>query len=850
MKTSSTLQLIALMAFWASVSQAQPWMKGLPPGDENFYEIKTAFENHWQGRSPERGKGYKSFKRWEWFWEQRVAPTGEFPPADIRYTEWQKYQVLHPENELPPHMKAATWTFKGPNSSNGGYSGIGRVNCVAFHPTNAQVFWIGTPAGGIWKTTNGGSSWTTSTDRLPVLGVTDIAVDPSSPNTLYAATGDGDGGDTYSIGILKSTDGGSTWSVTGLNWNVTSQKRIRRMQIDKSSPSTLLVAASDGIWRSTDAANTWVKVQSGGMTDIEFNPTNSSIVYAASYGFGNAQIFRSTNNGASWTQVTSFSGIERINLAVSEDWPMLVDALCADQSGGLAGLWYSDNAGASFTNYYDATCENNMLNYAADGVGCGGQGWYDLAYTINPADANEIYLGGINTWRTLDGGASWELNNIWSNYFTQAVPEVHADKHFLAFHPLNAAALYECNDGGIYRTTNGGQSWTDLSNGLGISQIYRIGTSKTVANNVICGLQDNGSKELKNNSMVDRTGGDGMECIIDYTNAAIQYATYVNGEIYKTTNGWSSYTTIVNNNGTGADEPGNWVTPYIMHPTNNQTLLLGKSQVYKTTNGGTSWTQLGQITGMTGKLVSMAYAPSDPNTIYVASAFEVFKSTNGGTTWTKIRQSSNSITYLAVDPANAQNIFITCSGYSAGNKVFITTNGGTNWTNYSGTLPNVPVNCVVYQNMPNDKGIFIGTDLGVYYRGTGMSDWLSYNNGLPNVVVNELEISYNNNKLWAATYGRGLWNSDLYSSVGISEAELSQSIGLSPNPNQGDFTIDMAEPMAYSIKVTDILGKEILSQSNIRSTHASFSLAGAHPGVYLVVISIGDNTITKKMVVQ
>jgi hypothetical protein len=462
-----------------------------------------------------------------------------------------------------------------------------------------------------------------------------------------------------------------------------------------------------------------------------------------------------------WTQVTSFFGYCRINLAVSANSTALVDALCANTSYGLGALWYSNNSGASYAQYYIGNCSNNLLHNSFNASGCGGQGYYDLAYAINPGNSNDIWLGGINTWRSTDGGANWGLNNIWTNGQTSSVPEVHADKHFLAFHPLNNSLVYECNDGGLYVTNNGGASWQDITNGMGISQMYRIGTSATVADNVMCGLQDNGSKEILGNTWYDVTGGDGMECIIDYTNSFVQYGTYVNGEIRKTTNNWLSSSVIVQNGGFGVDADGNWVTPYIMHPTNNNILLVGKGQVYQTTNGGTTWSQLGTISGISGNINAMAYAPSNPSVIYVATDYQIFKTVNGGTSWTYITNSTNRITYMCVDPTNSQRIWMTNSGYVAGDKVWHSPDGGTTWNDWSGSLPNVPVNCIVYQNGSAD-GLYIGTDIGVFYRDASMSDWMSYNTGLPNVVVTELEISASNNKLWAGTFGRGLWSTGLY----------------------------------------------------------------------------------------
>ena len=848
--------LLFSFSFLVCTINAQEWMKNVNQVNPNFFEIQKAFYTFWEGKTIEKGKGYKQFKRWEWYWEQRVGSDGQFPQSDVLWTESNKYFEIHPNN---PDIASGNWTFYGPNTSAGGYSGLGRINCIAFHPSLANTFWVGTPAGGLWKTTDGGNTWTTNTDNLPVLGISDIAIDYTNPNIMYIATGDGDaaislsngGGDTKSIGVLKSTDGGSTWNTTGLNWSVTSSKLIRRLVMNPGYPLELTAATSNGLWRTLDGGTTWSQVQAGYFMDVEFKPNNTDTLYASTYDTGgNAEIYRSIDYGTTWSSVATLAGVVRIDLAVTPNWPDLVDALCANTQSGLAGLWYSSNSGGSFMQYFNGTCSNNLLNSDDSAIGCGGQGHYDLAYAISPINSSEIWVGGVNTWRTSDGGSNWFLNNVWSSSQTTSVPEVHADKHFIAFHPLNNSFVYECNDGGLYVTNDAGSTWYDLTNGMGISQIYRIGTSATISNHIICGLQDNGSKELYSGTWSDQTGGDGMECIIDYTNANIMYATYVQGQISKTIDGGANWNIIVQNNGTGVDEPGEWVTPYIMHPTNNNILLVGKSQVYQTTNGGSTWAQLGTISGITGNIISMAYAPSNTNTIYVASASEIFKTTDGGGSWSLIRTSTERITYISVSATNSQVLWITNSGYTPGYKVWSSTNGGSTWSNYSGTLPNIPVNCIVYENGSN-SGLYIGTDLGVYYRDALMSDWISFNTGLPNVVVNELEISYSNNKLWAATFGRGLWRSDLYGVfTGNENIVSSNTVNIFPNPSQGFFTIQSETSIGKGeIKVFNTLG-EIIYQNNLSSNTTEFDLSNQPNGVYFVKINSNENSITKRIIIS
>ncbi len=777
------------------------------------------------------------------------------------WTESNKYNETHKVNA---DIASGSWTFYGPSTSAGGNEGLGRINCIAFHPSLPNTYWAGTPAGGLWKTTDNGNTWTTNTDNLPVLGISDIAIDPTNASIMYVATGDGDvanslqngAGDTKSIGVLKSTNGGSTWSTTGLNWNVSTQGLIRRLLINPNNTQILLAATSNGIYRTINGGTTWTSQQIGWFIDMELKPTDPNYVYATTFDSGgNAQIFRSINNGVSWTQVTSFTGYNRINIAVSANQVGLVDAVCSNSSGansnGLGGLWYSSNSGALFTQYFSANCTNNMLHENYTGTGCKGQGFYDLAYAINPSDASEIWLGGTNTWRTTDAGTNWNLNNVWTASYTTAVPEVHADKHFIAFHPLNNSYVFECNDGGLYETNDAGATWYDITDGMGISEIYRIGTSATIQNNVICGLQDNGSKELYNSTWYQRKGGDGMECIIDFTNANIEYASYVQGQISKSTDGGNNWNIIVQNNSTGVHGPGEWVTPYLMNPTNNNILIVGKSQVYQTSNGGTTWSQLGTISGASGNIISMAYAPSNTQIIYVATSDQMYKTINGGTTWTLIGTSTERITYIAVSQTNSQVLWETNSGYGAGDKVWKSINGGTSWTNYSGTLPNIPVNCIVYENGSND-GLYIGTDVGVYYRNATMSDWVIFNTGLPNVVVNELEISYNNSKIWAATFGRGLWRSDLFGVfTGQNATNISSDqINIFPNPSQGHFTIQTETSFDNAeLTIFNVIGENIY-QGKLSFKTAEIDLSSQSGGVYFISIKTGSQSINRKIIIE
>jgi PKD repeat protein len=235
------------------------------------------------------------------------------------------------------------------------------------------------------------------------------------------------------------------------------------------------------------------------------------------------------------------------------------------------------------------------------------------------------------------------------------------------------------------------------------------------------------------------------------------------GEIYRSTNGGGSFSPWVNSGGSGVHSDGAWVTPYVMSATNQNIVFVGKNQVYKTTNafGTTTWTTVGNIT-TGGNITALAVSPSNDNYIYAAKGSSLWVSTDGATFVNRTPSSGGeTITYIAVSNTDPNKAWITFSGFGS-NKVFATTNAGQTWTNYSTGLPSIPANCIVYQNGSNDA-LYVGMDIGVYYRDASMSSWIPFSNGLPNTIVNELEIQYSSQKIRAATFGRGLWESDLYS---------------------------------------------------------------------------------------
>jgi photosystem II stability/assembly factor-like uncharacterized protein len=398
MKRITFLIIAILFAFTTSLF-AQDWVKLMQDPTINFFEVQKAFQQYEKnyreqyraknGAEPEKIPGYKQFKRWEWFMAPRVSETGERPAPDAAWKAMEDYRKTY------GITNAGNWTFMGP-STVGSMPGAGRLNFVRVHPTDPNTIFVGAPSGGLWKSTTGGTSWTTNTDWLPqVIGCTDLAIDPSDPNIMYLATGDGDAGDTYSVGLLKSTDGANTWNPTGLAFNLAQTKMMSKVLIHPTATNILLVATSSGVYRSTDAGATFTLTQQGGFKDMEFKPGDPNTVYVCG-----TEFYKSTDNGVTWTRITSglpaSTNVSRMAIAVTAADPEYVYLIAGLPSPnyGTEGFYKSTNGAGTFS------------KVSTPNIGT--QQWYDLAIASSPGNKDEVLLGGQTQFlKSINGGSTW-----------------------------------------------------------------------------------------------------------------------------------------------------------------------------------------------------------------------------------------------------------------------------------------------------------------------------------------------------------------------------------------------------------------------------------------------------------
>ena len=868
----------ALLVFMGIAANAQPWMHTTGTGPVKYADALYNYEHSRyyiadkdvdkdaDEHEAENEKGEVKnhlFKKWDWYWKQHLDQDGYMVPPVRTLEAWQAYITAHSIASARTTNLASNWVFQGPDSCNHGYSGMGRINIVAFDPVDSNTFYIGSAAGSTWKTTDGGLTWTSLYTNLPTLGVADIKINPINPNTIYVATGDGDAGDAYSSGVIISHDKGATWSTSGLTWLPTAYISGHSLLINPLDTSSMILGTNNGIYKTYNSGASWTNVFTGNFKQILYNPADTSMIYASMYTDTSAQIMRSLDGGITWNAMTSFTDVQRVALAVCPASPNVVKAVCSDNSSGLEGIYSSSDSGASFTGIFmeNDTCGNNLLGYdlGLPTHNCGGQGWYDLCIAMDPRDPSAVVVGGVNTYYSSDSGHSWQLANQWWNGVS-GMQTVHADKHCLAYNPIGKG-LYETCDGGIYKNygpvTN---PWTDLTDGITITEFY----NNAVDNQVpfcIGGSQDNGTKMIDSTATVDLTGGDGMQPLINYGDPFnIWYTSYPNGSIDMTRDGGANYHNITDTiHGSGA-----WVTPYVIDPQDTATLVLAYDRVYATNDNGVDWYPISPVFDSNADITTLAIAPSNPNYLYVTyfdyNVWQPFikYTTNFGATWdTAITPTTTYISDIKVDPVNAQHIYMTISGYGVP-KVWDYYTDTRRWRNITGSLPDIPVACVLVDT--NFKTLYIGTDAAVYYRDTTMTDWALFDNNMPTVKVSDLQINYTTNEIWAATFGRGMWKSvkaQKPRAVGVPAlVENNKSYIITPNPNKGNFTISATGTAAVgneaNVRLLSIDGKQVWSQQLTFDQSGMLKIDGVNvaPGFYICEITCKGDIVRRKLVIE
>lgn len=641
--------------------------------------------------------------------------------------------------------RTVSWVELGPDNIGG------RTRALLIDPSSSTTLYAASVGGGVWKSGVGGASWTNTTDALGNIAFTCLAMAPGgdvSTRTIYGGTGEGyyNADAIRGAGLFRTTNSGASWSqvATGAAMSY----YINKVVVDPNDANYVYVATNSGLFRSTNGGTSFATI--GGFAtrvqDLALHPTATDTLYVAVNSSG---VYKSANIKAAtpaFSLVRSNTNQQRIEIALSDLKPSVLYAVFTNSSGQPIFIERSGDGGVTWVTGTIPTNSDPVLTSYMNG-----QGWYDNTLGVNPADELTIYVGGVDTYKSSNGGSTWSMMTSWRNYLT---PYVHADHHDIVF--LNGSTFYLVNDGGVFRTTDAGVTWSDVNAGYNVTQFY-YGALSASGSMFIAGAQDNGTLlSTGSSSWSTINGGDGGASLISHTNSNYCYASYVRGYFYRSTNGGASFTSVnPPSAGTTAYE---FIAPAEMSQSNSSTLFIAGTSVYRSTANGSSWTSIYTIPS-SRRCTAIGLSVTADTIMIGTSGPAVYRTTNAGTAWAAVTPSglAGTVTDAEVCFSNPNVAYVTVSGYGTGGHVYRTTNLGSaspTWTDISGSLPALPCMCVV-TNRANADHLLVGTDAGVFESTDGGASWSAANTGLAGAVsVEDLDTRYDGSVM-ASTHGRG-----------------------------------------------------------------------------------------------
>ena len=761
---------------------------------------------------PEEIRQKNSFKRYEWFYRPRTDENGKFPKEHVEQQIAIEEQKVSENNQRLEKVSGTSdlWTNIGPTAIDMTPSFIpywgkvsGRVRGLDVHPTDPNTVYAGAAAGGIWKTTNGGTTWTDKGGSLTRLTFGAVAIDPNNTNTIYAGTGETIwlyNNVTYEgNGLYKSTDGGDTWLQITNGFGI--QTQFSDIEVNPGNSNVLLASLgsgnwnnafpiNEGVWRSSDAGATWTRTLNvQDVFDIAFHPSNSLLAYAACGDkVSLSGFYRSTDGGVTWIQsntgLPTATSIARMQFELSASSPLIIYALiyntAALPGGRTTAAFKSTNGGLNWTQISTGV----LISGTYDGSTVSDQGSYDLCLSVHPTDPNTVCFGNVELSRTTNGSTisfvrnpsgATSGNGAWDCYS-------HVDIHKIHFAQSNGNIVYLGCDGGVYKSTDAGATWFNVNNNINTIQFYRVASHPTNSSILFGGAQDNGNFSTSDKgatSWIFELSGDGMECFVDYNDPSFVFMSTQFGNLYRSSDAGSTWQNI------GSTSNSAWLSPYWQHPTDfNKVYAAIGQRIYRSTSRGApgTWPAY-SATFTTNRVTSVAQSSVTVANMMAISSYytttpDIDKSTDEGATWTDITSiystflssaglSGTNIQRVVADPVSANTFYITRASYSGG-QVIKTTNFGTSWTNISGNLPLVPVNDL-FIDPANTNHLYAGNDFGVYWTTNGGISWIKLSNGMPFVPVLDFSFYSNGGTRYfrAATHGRGVYELNIDSPLPV-----------------------------------------------------------------------------------
>jgi photosystem II stability/assembly factor-like uncharacterized protein len=694
-------------------------------------------------------------KRTAWF-QSRVAWPYREPSAGSLVSERSRAAAA-----LAPHPAATQWQLVGPTNVGG------RMTSVASAAKKPNLIWAGAAGGGVWKSDDGGQHWRGLWHDQPTLNIGSVAVDPANPAIVYCGTGEANlSADSYpGVGVFRSTDGGDSWQILAPAGTTGIPTRIGSLVIDPFDSTHLCLGGvthttggSDGMFVSRDGGLSWGRQIFPGSGAyrchaVVFHPTIRDTLFATISARGAQNgIWKSTNGGASWTQLKtglpSPEKIGRTSLAIAPSKPSVLYAISSSLREGVLGVFRSDNAGSSWTNIAGTHFANE------------GQMSYGNSIAVHQTDPDHVLCGGVDLHLTRNGGKSWVRATKWDaergkpNY-------AHADHHCLLMPPEQPGLVYDMNDGGMDVSLDGGLTWSNRSNGLAVSMFYDIDVAQTDGRMFGGGLQDNGTNVTvtgKPDDFVEITGGDGGWMLIDPKNTGHLFTTSQNMTVnrFRKSDGWADASPPATKN----EQDAVWMAFLDFDPSDSRTVFVGGLRVWRTKDDANNWQAVSSV--LDGSPISaVEVAQANSKLVYVGTENGgIFRSLDGGATWSGDLASSTlpgfTITRLLTSPTNANTVYATVANFNA-RHVFRSKDGGLTWVDIDrGQLPDVPHHAIAIPKA-TPSTLYVCSDAGVHVSKDGRDTWKSLTGNLPTVPIVDLVYHEKDGTLSAASYGRSIW---------------------------------------------------------------------------------------------
>jgi PASTA domain/Divergent InlB B-repeat domain len=744
--------------------------------------------------SGEGGEGAAMQSSDGWFYGQRAYPQTFTPPHALQRELAQAHALRNAAAAEGATTDAPlTWTSIGPRpigssplpegtSKDGQFPTTGRVTAIATDPTNHRIAYAGGAYGGVWKTTDDGANWSPVSDGLPSLAVGALAIDPANGNTLYLGTGEANnpgyvdsfnyGDSYYGAGLFKSTDGGNHWTkVGGAGFDgchvgdLAVTGNVVLAAVSQWNGIADPACTRRGMWRSTDGGGTWslaTTTYTAGEPkletpdDIAVDPAHGGTLYA---GYRENGIFKSTDYGASWAQLANAprhaDGVGRTSVAVSNDGTHVYALVSGNGGAGqLLGVYRSTDAGVSWSAVGGTTSNLCAFDDAPANAVC----QQANVIAVKPTDPTTFFAAGTTMNKfTSEGDVAAEVSYP---------DKIHADFRAVAYDAFNR--LWIGTDGGVYRTQNDGATYANLNQTLALTQFYP-GISGTLGGRLLGGTQDNGTLSYDGaGSWAMVNYSDGGPSAVDPTDPAhVFYSSMIFGLLFRTTDGGTTFTEISDNVPVGGDAVL-FLSPFLMSPTDHNTLYLGEQRVWRSADRGDHWTPLNSRfpdVGSSHQLASAIGAAGNSNVLYVGTTTGgLWVTQNGGASWVDTLGNGlpgRYVTDVEVRPDHPATAYVTVSGFgsttpSNTGHVFKTIDYGAHWTNISATLPDGPANAILADYRTTPATLYVGTDVGVFWSLDDGAFWANTSTGLPATAVMDLRLDAATNTLLAATHGRGM----------------------------------------------------------------------------------------------